>query len=92
MRWLPGSMPCCSLPSKANWPRRQSGNWLFTAPVAGMRLLNKSTGQEIRYVTQWIAPAKPPAPSGGTTIDIEARGAINAVIAALVSAGIVPAA
>jgi hypothetical protein len=71
---------------------RQSGNWLFTAPVAGMRLLNKSTGQEIRYVTQWNAPIKPPAPSGGATIDAEARGAINAVIAALVSAGILPAA
>lgn len=70
---------------------RQSGNWLFTAPVPGMRLLKKSTGQEIRYVSQWNAPARPPAPSGGSTIDAEARGAINAIIAALVSAGVIPA-
>ncbi|HCF24638.1 MULTISPECIES: DUF2793 domain-containing protein [unclassified Novosphingobium] len=71
---------------------RQSGNWLFTAPVAGMRLLNRSTGQEIRYVTQWNVPAKPTAPSGGTTVDAEARSAINAVISVLVLAGIVPSA
>ncbi|MFM5947927.1 MAG: DUF2793 domain-containing protein [Novosphingobium sp.] len=69
---------------------RQSGNWLFTTPVAGMRLLKKSSGQEIRYDSQWNAPAKPAAPSGGTTVDIEARNAISAVIAVLVSAGLVP--
>jgi hypothetical protein len=69
----------------------EAGNWLFLQPIDGMRLLNKATGQEIRFQAGWLAPAKPALPSGGTTIDAEARTAIGSVIAALVSAGIVPA-
>jgi Protein of unknown function (DUF2793) len=90
--WLIGTSPSGDWSGRAGQiALRQSGNWLFAAPVAGMRLLDKTTGQERRYHTAWQAPAKPTAPSGGATIDNEARGAINAIIAALVIAGIVPA-
>jgi Protein of unknown function (DUF2793) len=70
---------------------RAAGNWLFLQPTAGMILLNKATGQQVRYQTGWQAPSKPALPAGGTTIDAEARTAIAAIVAAMVSAGIVPA-
>ena len=70
---------------------RQAGNWLFFVPRDGMKLLNRASGQEIRYFGTWVAAARPAAPSGGTIIDAEARAAIAAIMSALTSAGIVPA-
>ena len=70
---------------------RQAGNWLFTVPHDGIKLLNRATGQEIRYSGGWKAAARPAAPSGGTVIDSQARSAIAAILTALTSAGIVPA-
>lgn len=70
---------------------RQAGNWLFAAPVAGMRLLNQVTGQEIRYVDQWRTPVRPTLPTGGAVIDAEARAAIAGLLAALDTAGITAA-
>ncbi len=67
---------------------RQAGNWLFFAPRDGMRLLNRATGQEIRYLVGWKDPARPAAPAGGSVIDAEARAAIAALGTALVEAGI----
>lgn len=90
--WLIGASPIDEWAGRAGEiALRQSGNWLFAAPVAGMRLLNKASGQERRYHTAWLAPAKPATPSGGSTIDAEARTAIGAIITALATAGIVPA-
>ncbi|MEQ1496364.1 MAG: DUF2793 domain-containing protein [Novosphingobium sp.] len=90
--WLIGASPTGEWSGhEGQMALRQFGNWLFAAPVSGIRLLDKSTGQERRYLTSWQAPAKPAAPSGGTTIDAEARAAINLIIAALVTSGIVPA-
>ena len=70
---------------------RQSGNWLFIAPRDGMRLLNRATGQEIRYHGSWKIASRPPLPTGGTTIDAEARAAISALITSLTIAGVIPA-
>lgn len=70
---------------------RQAGNWLFFMPRDGMRLLNRATGQEIRYRAGWKDPARPAAPAGGSVIDTEARAAIAALGAALVEAGILRA-
>jgi hypothetical protein len=90
--WLIGVSPSGDWSGRAGQiASRQSGNWLFTPPQAGMRLLNKATGQDIRFVTSWNAPAKPTAPSGGTAIDAEARTTIGAILAVLVAVGIVPA-
>lgn len=69
---------------------RQAGNWLYAAPRDGMKLLNRVTGQEIRYSTGWKAATRPTAPTGGTVIDSEARSAIAAILNALTTAGIVP--
>jgi hypothetical protein len=70
---------------------RQSGNWLFAAPLDGMRLFDRSTGQMLLYHGDWQRPAAPAEPSGGTVNDTEARGAITQLITALTDAGIFPA-
>jgi hypothetical protein len=70
---------------------RQSGNWLYALPRDGMYLLNRATGQQVRFKAGWQAADRPAAPSGGTTIDAEARAAIAAIIASLTTAGIIPA-
>ncbi|MCB2060942.1 MAG: DUF2793 domain-containing protein [Novosphingobium sp.] len=67
---------------------RQAGNWLFVPPSDGMRVLNRSTGQEMRYFGGWQAPETPADPAGGTTIDSEARTAILELIAALRESGV----
>ena len=69
---------------------RQAGNWLFVTPRDGMKLLNRASGQEIRYSGSWKSAARPALPSGGTTIDAEARTALAAILTALTTAGIVP--
>ena len=90
--WLVGASPTgawAGQPGKLAC--RQAGNWLFVSPMDGMRLLDKSTGQERRYSAGWLAPAAPADPAGGATIDAEARAAIASLIAALRTAGVFPA-
>lgn len=70
---------------------RQSGNWLYTLPRDGMRVFNRATDQEVLFNAGWQAASRPAAPSGGTTVDTEARTAIAAIIASLTTAGIIPA-
>ena len=67
---------------------RQRVNWLFVPPTDGMRVLNRSTGQELNYLGGWRAPDAPDSPADGATIDAEARTAIAELIAALRVAGI----
>ncbi len=71
---------------------RQAGNWLFLTPRDGMRLMDRSTGQDRRFSGSWQIPVRPAAPTGGATVDAEARSAIVNLINALVVAGIIPAA
>jgi hypothetical protein len=65
----------------------QGGAWLFAAPRDGMRVLDLSSGQYAHFNAGWQRPATPAAPSGGATIDAEARTAIADLIAALVAGG-----
>ena len=70
---------------------QEEGYIKVVSPMDGMRLLDKSTGQERRYSAGWLAPAAPADPAGGATIDAEARAAIASLIAALRTAGVFPA-
>ncbi|WP_296680393.1 DUF2793 domain-containing protein, partial [Novosphingobium sp.] len=70
---------------------RQSGNWFYIIPRDGLRAYNRATGQELLYSDGWIAPDRPTVPSGGTTVDSEARETIVQIIASLASVGIYPA-
>lgn len=71
---------------------RQSGNWLFVVPRDGMRVIDRSTGQELLHFSdQWHAGEIPAEPSGGSVVDAEARVAIQQIIAALRLNGVLPA-
>ena len=67
---------------------RQGGNWIFVSPRDGMRLMNRATGQDMRFAGTWQNPAAPASPAGGTVIDDGARTAIAGLITALRAAGI----
>lgn len=87
--WLIAATPSGVWTGKAGQiAARQAGNWLYFVPRHGLRLFNRATGQFIQYTGAWAAPSRPPAPSGGTVIDAEARAAIAALIAGLTTAGI----
>ena len=66
----------------------EAGGWIFASPREGLRLLEKPTGQEIRYLDGWQRPATPAAPAGGSTVDAEARAAIVELVEALIAAGV----
>ena len=89
--WLVGTSPSGDWAGQAGkLACRQAGVWLFIAPRDGVRVLDRSNGQQRSYFGGWQAPVAPAAPGGGITIDAEARGAIAALVAALRLAGILP--
>jgi hypothetical protein len=69
---------------------RQSGNWLFVTPRDGLRVTNRATGQEERYLGIWRRPTAPAELSGGSVVDAEAREAILRLVEALREAGVLP--
>lgn len=60
-------------------------------PRDGMRVLNRASGQDMRFFGTWQVATRPAVPSGGTTIDSEARTALAALLTALTTAGILSA-
>lgn len=86
--WLVGDTPSGAWADHAGhlaaW---QVGTWVFAVPRDGLSLLDRSTGQTIRFLGDWQRPATPATPSGGTTVDSEARTAIANLVAALVTGG-----
>lgn len=90
--WLVGDTPTGAWADHAGhlaaW---QAGTWIFAVPRDGMRLLDRSSGQDIRFLAGWQRPASPVAPIGGATVDAEARAAIADLVVALVAGGFFPA-
>jgi len=87
--WLVGSAPTDAWAGQAGAiAARQSGTWLFVAPRDGLRVLNRLTGQDMRFHGGWQNPVRPAQPAGGTTVDNEARVAISQLLSALSMAGI----
>lgn len=70
---------------------RQTGQWVFAVPRDGMRVLDRSTGQHVLRSGHWRREQPVAGPSGGMTVDQEARTAIGELIAALSRTGILPA-
>jgi len=68
----------------------QGGNWIFVQPRNGLRLLDLSVGQERLFLDGWKIPAEPTVPTGGTTIDAEARATLAQLITALRVSGVLP--
>jgi hypothetical protein len=87
--WLVGAAPTGAWADHAGeLAAYQAGGWIFAGPRDGLRVLDRSTGQDIRYLGGWQRPTTPAAPTGGTTVDSEARAAIAALVAALVDGGL----
>jgi len=89
--WLVGATPAGAWADHAGeLASYQAGNWIFATPRDGMRVLDRSTAQDVRYLGGWQRPATPAEPTGGTTVDAEARAAIADLIAVLVAGGLLP--
>jgi hypothetical protein len=87
--WLVGGSPTGAWADHAGeLASYQPGGWIFASPCDGMRLLDRSTGQDIRYRGGWQRPVAPAAPTGGSTVDAEARAAIAALAAVLIDGGL----
>lgn len=87
--WIVGSEP------SGTWAERggsvacfAGGDWLFLQPYPGFRCFNAATGQFVLFRSAWIAPDRPATPVGGTTVDMEARESIAAILNTLTVAGI----
>jgi len=71
---------------------RRGTGWIFVAPRDGMRVFDRSRGAEILFFGFWRKASLPMEPVGGTSVDGEARTAINDLVSALQALGILPAA
>lgn len=67
------------------------GTWRYLAPTDGMKVFDRSARQVRMFDGVWRAAAAPIAPTGGATVDFEARQAIEGLISALRSHGLLPA-
>jgi hypothetical protein len=87
--WLVGDTPTGAWADHAGaLASYQPGGWIFVEPRDGLRMLDRSTGQDIRYRGGWRRPATPAAPAGGAIVDAEARAALAGLVAALTDAGL----
>lgn len=65
------------------------GGWRFVRPSQGMHLYDREAAALRYYIGGWSIISAPGLPVGGTTIDVEARACIAALVAALEQAGII---
>ena len=67
-----------------------NGPWdgLFAPPQPGWQVYDRAAGLRRTWMDGWRAPTLPDEPAGGTTIDVEARAAIAALIEELRSAAV----
>jgi hypothetical protein len=63
--------------------------WSFCAPVDGMQMFDRAEGQWILFRSGWRRATRPQTPTGGSTIDVEARAAIGAIIDAIATLSII---
>ena len=88
--WAIGSAPTGAWGSDAGKiAAYQAGVWLFVDPVEGMRAYDVTAGQLAFYSNgAWIYLGPLASPSGGSTVDSEARTAIDEIITVLADSGL----
>lgn len=67
-----------------------SNDWKFAGPQIGMRAFNRAMGQVLHFNGGWNLAQTPTLPTGGNTIDSEARSAIESLVGSLRSIGVFP--
>lgn len=80
--WIVGAAPTGDWAGQAQaialWT---PGGWRFSVPRLGMQVTRLADGARLRFDgSAWAGPATISAPSGGSTIDSEARSAIASLI------------
>jgi hypothetical protein len=70
---------------------RVAGAWQFVAPAEGMVVFDRAAARLVIFRSQWQPAAVVAVPAGGTVIDVQARSALNALIAALQTMGVLAA-
>ncbi len=68
----------------------QQGQWTFLHPVHGMSVYDRSLDAARRFSEGWSRPAQIDLPSGGSTVDTQARDAIDQIISSLRLSGYLP--
>ncbi|MFM7378277.1 MAG: DUF2793 domain-containing protein [Erythrobacter sp.] len=68
-----------------------AGAWHFVAPAEGMVVFDRAAARMVIFRSQWQPAAVVAAASGGTVIDVQARAVLTALIAALVTTGVLAA-
>ncbi|MBB4619334.1 hypothetical protein GGQ96_003487 [Sphingomonas abaci] len=89
--WVVGARPTGAWQGQAGalagWT---DGGWRFVTPVEGMATWDRGTRTLVRYADgRWRAAAAVASPSGGATIDAEARSALADLLAALRAQGVI---
>lgn len=69
---------------------RIGGDWHFIAPSDGMHLFDIAADSSLFFKTVWHVAVRPATPTNGAVIDVEARSAIEQLIAALYDIGVLP--
>jgi len=70
---------------------RISDDWHLIAPRQGMTVLDQTARQILVFQDGWQSADPTPPPAGGSTIDIQAREAIAALIQSLQAIGVLSA-
>lgn len=65
-----------------------AGGWRFILPRAGMRIFDSASGRQIHFDGSWKFAAEPGLPTGGATIDLEAREAVAQLVTVLRDLGL----
>lgn len=71
---------------------RSGGAWIFVGPRDGLRIFDRSSGRDLLFFGFWRKASLPVEPLGGSSVDGEARAAINDLVSALQALGILPSA
>jgi hypothetical protein len=88
--WIVGAAPTGVWTGQENAIAiRTGGGWRFAPPREGMQVLRLTDGARLRFNGGvWAAPATISPPSGGSTIDSQARSAISTLLLHLAAQGI----
>lgn len=68
----------------------QGTHWVFQTPCEGMQIFDRQQGTIRIWRDGWSVSQPIGDPSGGATVDIEARGAIATLLGSLRTLGILP--